>query len=229
MLRLREGLESVGYHPFIVLYLRSQAEYLESMYCTLVLHGYTVPFDRYVAEALANGVIHYRGIRSYRVDYDVLLEKYAEIFGEDRVIVRPYEWSPDTTKIIYDFLAAIGFGDCDMAAAAASLVHQNVRPALVDVARELLKNAHCDPSAKTMQAFEAADREQRPFQPFDAAGALELKNRFDAGNERVRDRWGVSVEAASGEFITQRSYAEADSRMQTMRVLLGSVADDLAS
>jgi hypothetical protein len=223
---LRDGFVAIGYRAVVVIYLRAQSEYLESLYPTLVHHGYTASFREFIERALADGVVRYRGVRSYRFDYAGLLERYAAVFGADGVIVRRYVKPADPAWIARDFFAAIGQPAQRLEQAAGGSGVANERPNLAHVARLLLRNRERVPSPATERLLEPAAG--LPFVPLDLRGAARVGLRFAAGNRWVEQRWGQRVEAVPAGVLAglTRAALRAGSPQRATRALLRAVERD---
>lgn len=80
----------------VVVYLRRQDQYLQSLYKQTVSSGRKVDFDTWMGEM------------GYRGDYLTVLRKWAAAFGRDAIVVRPYERNGRTIDVIEDFLDVLG-------------------------------------------------------------------------------------------------------------------------
>ena len=225
---LRDGFAGIGYRCVVLVYLRAQSAYLESLYPTLLKLGYPVSFEEFVARALAEGVVRYRGNRSYRFDYADLLERYARVFGADGVLVRRYAKQADPGWIVRDFFAALGLP----ARQAEHLSHGprvvNERPGLSESARLLLRNRERAPSARTERLLERFAG--LPFAPLGVLPAARLAGRFGRGNRCVAARWGQRIEPLEPGLLAERARAalDAGSPQRAARALLAAVERDSA-
>lgn len=225
---LRDGLAAIGYRAVVVVYLRAQCDYLESLYPTLLHHGYTVSFKDYLERVLADGIVRHRVTRSYRFDYASLLGGYAGVFGPDGVIVRAYAKADDPAWIVRDFFAALGPPAHRPVESGSRPRLVNLRPRLDEVARLLLRNRECEPSAATEQLLERVAG--LPFAPLDAPALSRVGHCFAAGNQRVERRWGLSVEAAPRDALAQRGEAvlRIDSPQHAARAVSRALERDSA-
>lgn len=80
----------------IVAYLRRQDAFMQSLYKQAVSGGRKTDFHTWLREM------------SHRGDYLSVLAKWAEVFGDDAITVRPYERGGRTVDAIDDFLRLIG-------------------------------------------------------------------------------------------------------------------------
>jgi hypothetical protein len=81
----------------IVMYLRRQDRYLQSLYKQAVTSGRKGDFETWLGEM------------SFRGDYLSVVRKWAEQFGRDAIFVRPYERSGKTVDTVLDFFQILGF------------------------------------------------------------------------------------------------------------------------
>jgi hypothetical protein len=105
---LASAIAAAGYTPKILVYLRSQAPYAESMYVERIKQGEFFPMFTFIEQILETG--------AYRPDsapvnlefrYTRLLAPWVEAFGKENILVRPYEPARGTTYIFEDFLRTI--------------------------------------------------------------------------------------------------------------------------
>ena len=80
----------------IVAYLRRQDQFLQSLHKQSVSSGRKVDFDTWLADV------------PHRGDYLTVLDKWAEVFGKDAIVVRPYERDGKTIDAVEDFLGLVG-------------------------------------------------------------------------------------------------------------------------
>ncbi|MBV9692997.1 MAG: hypothetical protein JO261_04790 [Alphaproteobacteria bacterium] len=90
--------EQLGDTPVdrVVLYLRRQDKYLQSLYKQTVAGGREMAFDEWREE------FHFRG------NYLSVVSKWASVFGKDAIVIRPYERSGRTIDVVEDFLGVLG-------------------------------------------------------------------------------------------------------------------------
>jgi hypothetical protein len=106
---LRDGLASIGYTAKIVLYLRAQASYAESMYGERIKHGHVRSIDFYLQRIVDQGYYLPDGTQqNIAFEYTRLIAPFVEVFGAGNVAVRAYVPSDDATWIFRDFLSAAG-------------------------------------------------------------------------------------------------------------------------
>lgn len=79
----------------IVVYLRRQDQYLQSLWKQAIAGGRKTDFGPWLEERMSRG------------DYFSTIERWAAVFGADSLIVRPYE-RPDGVNTVTDFCRIIG-------------------------------------------------------------------------------------------------------------------------
>jgi len=80
----------------VVIYLRRQDKYLQSLYKQTVVGGRKLDFDDWC------GKFHFRG------DYLSVIRQWAAVFGPRALILRPYERDGATVNSIADFFSVLG-------------------------------------------------------------------------------------------------------------------------
>jgi hypothetical protein len=98
-----EAAGAVGYAVRIVLYLRPQPFYAESLYAEFLKGGKFPDFSEYVDEIVRNGV--YRS--AFAFEYGKLVDAFEAAFGTGSVVVRPYAGGRDPQQLFRDFLTVV--------------------------------------------------------------------------------------------------------------------------
>ncbi|WP_271912223.1 hypothetical protein [Vreelandella alkaliphila] len=100
--KLKEFLE--GYPVKIVVYLRRHDYWWLSGYAQAVKMKYLPPWQRG-----PYGFINFQRKKNVRYgDYRHLVDRWAEAFGHENIIVRPYEQEQNLPSLACDFLTAVG-------------------------------------------------------------------------------------------------------------------------
>ncbi len=103
---LAEGIRASGARPRALLYLRAQAEFLESLFVEQIKHGAVRPLGALIDEVIRTGI--YRLPESnVAVEYGAIERAFVGAFGPEDIVVRPYARSADTMVIFYDFMSAL--------------------------------------------------------------------------------------------------------------------------
>ena len=196
--RIASALNASGYEPYVVLYVRPQSTYAESLYAELVKHGLARSFDACLDDLIEAGGATYYG-RSYSFEYANLAARFAVAFGADRVIVRPYLAQRPDDFILHDFLAAISApGQTEVAASAR---RANERLTFLDVLRRLHRNAlnrprgALGPDALVARTLGDEERDflNRPFAILDSEDEKRLAARFAENNALLAKQYGVEL------------------------------------
>jgi hypothetical protein len=101
---LRDGLLDAGYAPKIVVYLRPQADYIESAYAEIIKLR-RVDFEHFLESILTDG-----RFGKLLFAYDVLAERFADVFGRQNMIVRAYESHRPSAYLLNTFLMTVAPG-----------------------------------------------------------------------------------------------------------------------
>ena len=93
--RLKALCDALAGHTRVIVYIRNQADFLVSRYTNVIWEGGTAEFDFRARIAIA--------------DYELLLDRWTNIFGKENVIVRRFEPTDfPGNNVILDFAQAIG-------------------------------------------------------------------------------------------------------------------------
>ncbi len=99
-------LRGLGFTPKILLYVRAQAEFAESIYVEQVKHG-SVRDLRGVLNEICRTRIYDLGERTITFDYSEMALRFGALVGHENVLVRPYSRSAPTLTIFHDFITAL--------------------------------------------------------------------------------------------------------------------------
>jgi hypothetical protein len=191
---LRDAIVAIGYRPRIVVYVRAQDEYAESLYAELVKHGMLLPFASFLDAVTGAGVVWYDRAWAFRFEYTKLASRFAAVFGSDAVIVRAYRDDGAAGSIVPDFLDAIGVAP-PAAAAAEPPVYENMRLTTGGVIEQLFRNtaAHLHDAGLAAAGAELVARDphaaSEPFRPLTPRDRERVGARFAGDNARLAQRW----------------------------------------
>ena len=122
---VREQLKDIG-DIRVVLYLRRQDKYLQSLYKQGVTGGQRADFPTWLKNHL------------YRGDYLSVVRQWASAFGHDALSVRPYERAGGTVDLVSDFYTALGIDvSSELAADQHKVVNPSPRIEILDFIRAL--------------------------------------------------------------------------------------------
>jgi hypothetical protein len=110
--RLCDTFASIGFETSIVVYLRPQADYLESLYSELAKSGWYLDFQTCLEAILRDAGISSAAGVSFA--YEQVIGRFAGVVGPDRIIVRPYKRGIRATTIQREFGQIIGLSPPQM-------------------------------------------------------------------------------------------------------------------
>ena len=206
--RIRDTLRDLGYRSVVVLYVRSQIEYAESLFAELAKHRNAGTFEEFLEVVCTTGSFRHRPYgceEVYTFAYDRLAANFARVFGEDRVIVRPY--SPNPGIVCADLLRLIAPSfDVDRIPSAQLEQVINGRETLPTVIRRLFQNTD-ERSGLTEIARAMLDQlsshdaalGDAPFEPMTLGQVAEVERVFAANNAALREKWGVALPSAPAD------------------------------
>ena len=195
---IKSEMRSIGYQVRIVIYLRSQAEYVESLYAELVKHGLHLGFREFLGQIVRYGVFVFRDFWTFAFDYQQLLDAFAKVFGNGSMIVRPYSANRPSNYLLDDLVSIIS---SEPKTLGLEFIAKRQHPSLsfVQVAELLLANrlnseGNFEPEALSMPAgrFLAG-----PFDPLDLRDLMRIRRRFRETNKLLLEKYQVKVSAVS--------------------------------
>jgi len=130
-----EALQAAGREVCIVIYVREQARYIESLYLELLKHGYPTSFNEYHDEITRTGFLTF-GSCVYQFDLERVLTRLRTIPGL-KIVMRRYD-EPPAQSAVPDFLSVIGLPPNALGAAARR--RYNPRCSMDDSLRQYMKN-----------------------------------------------------------------------------------------
>jgi len=102
---IHAALDEAGYRVKILIYLRPQASYLESMYVERIKHNYVRSVQSFVDRSLATGMYHIDDSPiQLEMLYTRLLAPWVTAFGRENVTVRPYIPGQPNAQIFQEFV-----------------------------------------------------------------------------------------------------------------------------
>ncbi len=190
-LPLRDAFNARGYAITVVLYLRAQGPYAESLYAELTKAGAPPHFGAFVEDALARGAVHLSPTHVLPFDYDRLLLGFARILGTQYVVARPYVDAADSRGLIDDALRVVArlHGGLDARDLHLSLPRANRRGTFGAVAQRMI-----DALGSAAAAIEIPpELASTPFAPLAYEQALGLIERFAASNAAVEEMARIAI------------------------------------
>jgi hypothetical protein len=195
--RIRQELNSIGYEVRVVVYLRPQADYLESVYAEMVRHGEHRGFRESFPGILLSRVIPPRDTRRGAFDYGPLLERFVKAFGQGCMVVRPYCANRESEYILNDFMSVISpgrrIGGLDFSACRERL---NPSPSFAQVVELWLANrrkSRGEDSEPNTSSIPDGDFMHGRFDPLDLRDLIRIHRRFYYSNRALRKTYQVKI------------------------------------
>lgn len=205
--RLFSDLSSIGYDITVIVYLRPQGEYIESLYAELVKHGLCTDFYCFFEKIIRTGRVILFDIWRFALDYSLLLNPFTEIFGPGHIIVRRYPCGRDPDYLINDFLSIIS---CGLSTSEYPQYRENASVNFIDVTRRFLLNAADARSRHWEQASSGLSNASLPrcgpfvkgrFDPVHLLETVRIYRRFGRSNARLRRTYGVAVPCSTSSEL----------------------------
>jgi hypothetical protein len=175
---LRDGFLAIGYQPKIIVYLRPQCDYLESLYAEACREG-NIEFAYFLNTIAVTG-----SYGSLRFDYQLLTNAFAEVFGAENTIVHAYRSSAPAAVLLREFTGIIA-ADSLVFSGLALPGRLNPMVSFPNVIAARERHLECTAHHSMMAA-------QR-FDPLSLLDILRMAARFAHANEEVRRTFGVRI------------------------------------
>jgi hypothetical protein len=208
---MAKGIREKGFTASIVLYLRSQADYAQSLYSELVhRHGLDRRFDAFLAEIVSEGAFAYRDW-AFCFDYDILARAFEEAFGPNSTIVRAYERDRTPDALHRDFVALIAPGIDFNRLRKPARLHE--ASSFIEVLESLYATIAAqrtiapDPRTLAKELFPAEDDAYLAgrFDLLHGAAATAFQARFHESNEHIAARYGIRIAETSPDTRSHAS------------------------
>lgn len=191
--RLRDGLEQIGFTPRIIMYVRPQADYIESAYAEAV-KAHDVAFDDFFEAILAGGAF---GPQLFC--YDRLADELSAVFGRQNMLVRAYDAALPSPALHQEFVGIVARG--------ASVRHLRLPARLNAMAAFSEVIAARDNRLGRSTRHEIPSRQR--FDPLTSTDIQRIHQRFAASNERLAATYGTQITAATAAIVAREASADA--------------------
>jgi len=216
---LRDACMRAGYVPKIVVYLREQATYAQSLYTMFVLNGgLPIGFEQFCDYIFAIGEIGWANNR-FPFEYDVLLKPFTRCFGRENVIVRAYRSALASQWLAHDFISLL---ETSRTIALRRLIvspRVNEAGSLLNVMEALhgnLRTTRGEMKHPLRIATETSVPQELLHRKFVAIGPREadrFHDRFDESNAGIAEQFGIEIERIelvdTADRHAQRAYIRA--------------------
>jgi hypothetical protein len=233
LVRMQDALAAIGYGVHVVVYLRDQARYAESLYAEYAKRSRMAPFDRYNDAILETGRVSLPDLHTEvpRFDYGQLLRPFVETFGREHVSVRPYRPDLGPRHLFTDFLTIAGAlrGGLHVSGLVVTQLTPNERLSLLGALQGIYANANAagapDPETLLRERFPEIDDAllHAPFSPLTHPDAERYVERFAASNAAVEAEHGISIpftRIAEFPFPDDPKWARAQHQAAILRAAL---------
>lgn len=194
--RLCDALGALGYTPVVVLYVRPQAEYVESLFAEMTKHRHTGTFSAFLEGITLTGAFRanvYGCTETFTFAYDRIAAGFAATFGAENVIVRRYDRRRGA--VIDDFLGLVAPGTAALAEIARLRnVAANTRDDYASVAKRLLRHPEPVEGPPPTLPFDELRVTGFRFEPLTPEERRRLERRFADANDALARTWGVDLQ-----------------------------------
>ena len=174
-----------GFEPIIVVYLRRQDTFLESLYTQSIHQGGSETFVDFLER-----------VKVADYQWQQLIDSFAGEFGGDKVKVRSYDYvkSLGSQGLLNDFLETIGYGQCIKELPDAGIrkeVNVGYSPEAVHFARLTNKYVPAEKQKAFRKALQASNRKQKgeQYAYMESGERTALFSKFSDANRVLANRW----------------------------------------
>ncbi len=191
---LRQMLNSIGYEVTIVVYLRPQADYLESLYVELLKNGHHLTFRDYLEQIFQRGPNAPDNFWAGGFDYVELLDSFAAAFGKDRIVVRPYHAHRRTKYLLHDFISVIAPGRRIRGLSFNACRHRlNPSLSFAQVMKLMVANRGKSGNGDCAGSIPDGHFMNGRFDPLNLRDLTRIDARFRAGNRAMLEKYQVKI------------------------------------
>jgi hypothetical protein len=219
---IAQAFGTIGYTVKVIMYLRSQAEYVQSVYSESAKTWALIDFERYLTSVLETGTFAPTETGPNTCfEYTRLVANFAEVFGKESLIVRPYAGGRDPNALLTEFLGLVGAQPYVMPDLLKP-VALNSSPSLLEVLTAMhLRIVDRKPDAvepeHLLQDTLPGEDPELLTQKFNVLLEPELRAlllRFGNDNRQLEETYGVRVPFQSAHDLPQRGSAHAVAEKQ---------------
>lgn len=204
---------SLGFDIQIVVFLRNQVDYANSLFSTLLLFGLNSSFEQYLAEIISKNCYYETNYKTqdgstckwrFCFDYHKFLTSWSEQFG-DNIICRSFDAERGLGRIEDRFLACLGINPSKQQKQVMSYypaVNKSMGQSAIEVIslyNIFIKNLQIDPEKKLkgisylFKKYQDTEINDKPFNGFSSSEREEVSRVFSDKNALVSKRYGVEV------------------------------------
>ena len=177
--RLREFADQNGIQIKIIVYLRPQADYVDSFYRSRVKWKYqSEDWETFLQE---DELLNYFG-----VNYEKRLQAFSDVFGKENLLVRPYEpalWKAEGRTLFSDFAEALGISDISDYVLPEALVNESLSFNQTEIKRQI--NGMAEENDSSLSDYTRMTRNASLL----CSGLKEDEERYSYFGEEERNRF----------------------------------------
>jgi hypothetical protein len=186
---LVNAMAELGYSAEIIIYLRPQSEYAQSLYRELLKHGLELRFSDFLDVILARGAFVFQDRWIFRFEYSLLLAAFAGLAGNGGVRVRRYDQNAGSHRLLAEFASIVQPPDANASFDRFRLPGR-LNPRVSRERALELYTMNRSPS-NSGDALDAPS-----FDDWSAEDGARVRARFGADNHELAERYHVHLETA---------------------------------
>lgn len=202
LVELQRRIVALGYDPVVILCLRPQAEYAQSLYAEIAKNKSVTSYSRFLASIMEHGALYPDASHRIYFEYSRIVEGLSLAFGFSNIVVRAYDDSLPTEGLVADFMSVVEAirGPIDASTIVRS-PHVNRRLAfatLINAIHETIaaENREAPSPWQVAQQLGIEATDWRLGMPFFAMSYEEreaMRSRFSADNQKIESMTGTRI------------------------------------
>ncbi len=215
---LRDAFAEIGYATTIVIWLRRQDTYAESLYVEYAKGGFIEPFSTFIRSITDLGYITASETAPVMAfAYSTLLMPFLDVFGRENVMVKPYRMTTDPHGLPNAFLQIVSALRGGLALTNLS----NPSPfenASLTFGQFIAHILHAR-GEKTREVLIPGDLVDRRIALLTHDEVLALATRFLTDNERIQREFGCRIDLPTASVIPAANDQHWDDATRNRRIL----------
>ena len=201
---LRDHFAEIGYATTILISLRRQDTYAESLFVEYTKGDFALPFSTFIQTIVSQGLFTANDSAPMMAfDYGALLAPFVDIFGRENIIARPYHPTTDPQALPREFLQTLANvrGGLSLTNLSNSSPFEN--PSLT-FAQFIAHILHAR-GELTREILLPGDLAATRVALLTYDDALALSTRFLTDNEHVAHAFGCTIDLPTASMLPRRS------------------------
>ena len=215
---LRDTFAEIGYATTIIVSLRRQDTYAESLYVEYVKGGFIEPFSDFIHSTIEHGRFSASETAPVMAfEYSTMLAPFLDVFGRENVIVKPYRVTTDPQALPSAFLQIVSAlrGGLSLTNLGNPSPFENASLTFGQFVAHILHAR----GERTREVVIPGDLLDSPIALLMYRDAVALATRFLMDNERIQSEFGCSIDLPTASTIPLSDDPHWDRATRNRRIL----------